>query len=125
MSSTPRPLDELRKRSGCDRGISDAVARAAGPGLVEMVINGQRLNHPGGIRYKSADDEAVWHLIRIISEYRFLLPAGSDERRRAERVLACGHGYYLTDSCPFCGDHGDLDGYDPLIALVRSPVDVD
>lgn len=112
-------IAEYRARAAHDRTIADAVAVAAAPGLLDMIDNGQRLNDPAGINYRDMNDERVHHLVRIISDYRNLQPKGTPDYYRATAALACGHGYYLTDSCPMCdNDCPPTPGCLPLIALI-------
>lgn len=117
-------IETFRAKAKHDRVIRDAVARAAGPGLIAMIEGGQRLNDLDGLDYRALGNDNVFHLVQIIADYRYLQPVGSVERARAVAVLACGHGYNLTDSCPMCDNNRPpTPGCLPLIALVPRPTE--
>lgn len=116
-------IETFRAKSAHDRAICDAIARAVGPGLLDMIEGGQRFNDPAGFDYRDMNDDRVYHLVRIIADYRNLMSAEheGDEYDRATAALACGHGYNLTDSCPMCDNNRPpTPGCLPLIALVRT-----
>jgi hypothetical protein len=117
---------EFRARAARDHAMRNAVAAAAGPGLLDMIENGQRLNDPRGSLYSDLGKDHVWSLVRIIEDYKYIQEPYSPEYHRAAAALACGHGYNLTDSCPGCDN--DLPPNPdclPLIALVRVPAEDD
>ena len=114
-------IQEYRERLERDDVIRCAVARAAGPALLDLIESGQRLNDPTGAHYRDMNSDRVYGLVRIIGDYQWLHPAGSPERRRAAAALACGHGYNLTDSCPMCDNNmPPTPGALPLIALTHA-----
>lgn len=120
----PMSINEYRARSTRDRKIRDGLARATGPGLLDMIESGQRLNNPNGIYYRDMNNYEVYMLVRIIDDYRALMHKDGNEAEfdRAEAALACGHGYFLKDSCPGCQNNADpYPGCLPLIALVPTP----
>lgn len=117
-------IHTYRARSDHDNKIRDAVALAAGPALLALVESGQRLNDPAGITRRDMNDREVYELVSILADYRRLTAEGSEERRRADAAMACGHGYTLMASCPGCdNDDPAYEGALPLITLHVNPTD--